>query len=84
MFATKIRVNINSQVLIKTAEIVSNSVLLAANAYLLGSGIHNNFREKRREKITNNLQFAAEIASAAAGLTKVVTETIGIHNAKGD
>jgi len=80
---TKLRININTNAIVKTAEIISNSVLLTANAYLIGSGLTNYFREKKREQISNNLQTAAEIASAVAGLTKVITETIGIYNAQG-
>ncbi len=83
MTGTKLRININSTSLVKAAEIVSNSVLLTANAYLIGSGLHNHFRQKKQEQITNSLQTTAEIASAIAGLTKVVSETIGSNNAKG-
>jgi len=84
MTTTKIRLNLNSQAIVKTAEIVSNGVLLTANAFLLGSGIRNSLRERKREQVTNNLQVAAEVASAIAGLTKVITETIGINHAKAD
>ena len=84
MAETKLRINLNTQAIVKTAEIISNTVLLTANAYLVGSGFRNHFRERKREQITNSLQTAAEIASAAAGLTKVITETIGSYHAKGN
>ncbi len=84
MTTTKIRLNLNSQALVKTAEIFANGVLLASNGFLLGSGIRNSLRERKREQVTNNLLVAAEVASAIAGLTKVITETVGIRHAKAD
>ncbi len=79
--STKLRINLNTQALVKTAEVISNTVLLTANVYLVGSGFNNYFRQKKQEQVTNTLQTTAEVASAVAGLTKVITETIGIHNA---
>ena len=78
---TKLRLNINTQAIIKAVDVLSNTVLLTANIYLVGSGFRNHFRERKREQITNNFQTAAEIASALAGLTKVITETLGIRHA---
>ncbi len=68
----------------KSAEILSNTVLLAANAYLLGSGVQNYVRDRRQERISGSLQTAAEVAAAAAGLTKVVTETIARYHVPAD
>lgn len=82
--ATILRINVNPQALVKTTEILSNSVLLTANAYLLGTGIQSYIRDRKRDQISGNLQTAAEIASACAGLTKVVTETIGLHYMKNE
>ena len=79
-----LRININSQAAIKLASLVSNSVILAANAYLVGSGIRGQWRDRRREHIASNLQIAAEVANAAASLTKVITDTIAQHHAPGD
>jgi len=77
---TKLRIKVNTGSLVKIAGIVSNSVMLAANAYLITSGIHNSFRVRKQERIQDNLQTTAELASAIAGLTKVITETIGSHH----
>ena len=81
---TKLRIRVNTGSLVKIAGIVSNSVMLAANAYLIGSGIHNSFRVRKQERISDNLQTTAELASAIAGLTKVISETIGVHHASSD
>lgn len=74
---TKLRIRFNSSSLVKIAGIVSNSVMLAANAYLIGAGIHNGIRARRQERVQGGLQTTAELANAIAGLTKVVTETLG-------
>ena len=77
----KLRINISPRALIKTAEIVSNSVLLTANTYLLGTNLINSFKNRKRDRILDNLQNASEIANSLAGLTKVIVETIGKHHA---
>ncbi len=79
-----LRINVNSQAALKLASLVSNSVILAANVYLVGSGIHGQWRDRKREHIASNLQIAAEVANAAATLTKVITDTIEQHHAPGD
>lgn len=78
---TKIRFNINSQAVAKAASLISNSVLLTANAYLIGSGFSNSYRERRNQSRNQNLQLTAEIASAIASLTKVVTDTLSKYHA---
>ena len=76
----KLKININSNALTKAASLISNSVLLTSNAFLIGSGFSNYFKDRKRERITSNLQVTAEIASAIAGLTKVITETLEKHH----
>ena len=74
-----LRFNLNGQAIAKTASLLSNSVLLTANAYLIGSGFNNSFRERKNQNRNENLQLSAEIASAIASITKVVTDTLGKH-----
>ena len=74
--STRIRINVNSQALIKTAGLLSNTVILATNAFLLGSGIASHWRERKRERTLQNLEVTAQVANAIAGLTRVVVETI--------
>ena len=80
---TKIKLNINTQAIAKTAGVISNSVLLTANAYLIGTNFISGFRERKYQHIKENLQLTAEISSAVASLTKVISDTIGKHNASG-
>jgi len=76
----KLRITVNPSALVKLAGIVSNSVMLAANAYLIGSGLHNGVRVRRQERIQDSLQSSAELAAPLAGLTKLITETLGKYH----
>ena len=79
-----LRIRINTNAFVKIAVIVSNSIMLTANAYLIGSGFRNHYRVRQQERISNNLQTTAEIAAALAGISKVITESIGAHHAETD
>lgn len=82
--STKFRLNINAGALAKSASLISNSVLLTANAYLIGSSFTNSFRDRKISRRNENLQTSAEIVSSIASLTKVVTDTLAKHkNASG-
>ena len=76
MSETKLKVNINGQAFIKTGELFSNAVLLGANIFLIGTSLTNSVRSKRQERIQSNMQLGAEIASAFAGLSKVIIEQL--------
>jgi len=76
MSDTKLRINVNGQALIKTGELFSNAVLLGANVFLIGTSLSNAVRSKRQERIQSNMQLGAEIASAVAGITKVIIEQV--------
>lgn len=79
-----LRIRINASSFVKIAGIVSNSVILAANAYLIGSSFQNHYRVRKQERISNNLQSTAEVASAIAGLTRVIANTIGANHVQTD
>ncbi len=79
-----LRFRVNTSSFVKIAGIVSNSVMLTANAYLIGSSFRNHYRARKQERISNNLQTTAEIATAIAGLTKVIANTIGANNVQTD
>ena len=79
---TKLRIRINAQSAANTAALVSNTVLLSANAFLIGSNIAGYFRDRRQQMITQNLQMAAEISSALSGITRIVSQTLEAHHAR--
>jgi hypothetical protein len=73
---SRLRINLNSHSIAKSANIISNGLLLVSNTYLIGSSFRNNIQERRSQRIADNLQLTAEITSAIAGLTKVITSTL--------
>jgi len=73
---TKLKATVNSQALVKIGELLSNSIMLGANVFLIGTSLSNAVRFKRQERIQSNLQLGAEIASAVAGITKVIIEQV--------
>ncbi len=74
--STKLKANINHLSLIKLGELVSNSVILGTNAFLIGSSISNAIRFKKQEQVRTTLELSCEAAGAVAGLTKVIIESI--------
>ena len=73
---TKLRINVNSQALIKLAGILSNSTILASNVYLLSEDVRRRIKEKKTEVVANRLQLTAEIANAVASLAKVAVNAL--------
>jgi len=73
---TRMRVNVNTRAIPRAAGLISNTVILSANAYLLSSSIAQQFRDRRRERVSQTMEMGAQIANAVAGLTKVIVETI--------
>jgi len=73
---TRLRVSVNTRALPRVAGLISNTVILSANAYLLTSSIAQQFRDRKRERVSQTLEMGAQIANAVAGLTKVIVETI--------
>ena len=72
----KLRINLNSQAIVKLAGLAANSIILSTNAYLLGTNIRKQAKEKKTEAIVGKLQLTAEVAQAIAGLSKVIITTL--------
>ena len=73
---TKLRINLNSQAIVKLAGLVSNSIILSTNVFLIGTNFRRQIKEKKTEAIANKLQLTAEVAQAIAGLSKVIVKTL--------
>jgi len=73
---TKLRINLNSQAIVKLAGLVSNSIILSTNIFLIGTNFRRQLKEKKTESIANKLQLTAEVAQAIAGLSKVIVKTL--------
>ena len=72
----RLRVSVNTRALPRAAGLISNTVILGANAFLLTSSIAQQFRDRKRERVSQTLEMGAQIANAVAGLTKVIVETV--------
>jgi hypothetical protein len=75
----KLRININSQAIIKLAGLVSNSIILSTNVFLLSTNFKRQINQKKTDAIANKLQLTAEVAQALAGLSKVIVATLEGH-----
>jgi hypothetical protein len=75
-----LKIHISSQSAAKLVGLVSNTVLLASNTYLIVSGLQEEMRSRRRQRLTGGFQVAVEVAGALAALTKVISETLEQHH----
>lgn len=75
----KLRINVNSHAIVKLAGLVSNSIILSTNAYLLGANVRRQIKDRKTDAIVNKLQLAAEVGQAIAGLSKVIVSTMDRH-----
>ncbi|MCH8838697.1 MAG: hypothetical protein IIA60_13035 [Candidatus Marinimicrobia bacterium] len=78
----RLRLKISGQSLNRGAHLISNTVLLATNLYLVGSGLRQQSHARAQQTTISNLQTAAEIAGAIAGLTQIVTSTLDKYHAQ--
>ena len=72
----KIRINVNTRALPKMAGLLSNTVILGANAYLITSSIAHQFRDRKQQRVSQTLEMGAQMASALAGITKIIVEAV--------
>jgi len=70
----KLRINLNTQALSRTASLISNTAVLTTNLFLIGSGLISHVKERRRERTMETLKMGAQAAQAAAGLTQVMVQ----------
>ena len=75
----KLRINLNSQAIVKLAGLVSNSIILSTNVFLIGTNFKRQINQKKTEAIASKLQLTAEVAQAIAGLSKVIVATLEGH-----
>ena len=78
----KMRFKVNSQALSKAAMVLSNSVVLAANIYLVGSNVHQSITSRRQSRISDSLQTAVDVAQSFGSLTKLITDIVEKNHVK--
>ena len=72
----KLRLNLNTRALTRTASLISNTIVLTANVFLIGSGITSQLRNRKRERTIETLEMGAQVANEAAGLTKIIVSIL--------
>ena len=76
MMATKLRINLNSGSLAKSMTLISNSLVLATNSYLLGRSVVDHFRDRKRERILENLDVISQTLGSIGSLSRVITNVL--------
>ena len=82
MTATKLRLSLNSRSLAKTITLLSNSVVLATNSYLIGRSIVDRYRDRKRERVLESLEVISQTLGSLATLSSVISNALD-ENAKG-
>ena len=72
----KLRMKVNGQALAKTAAVISNGVVLAANVFLMGSTIQHTVRAKKQARVSDSFNTVVELSQSLAGLTNVIAEIV--------
>lgn len=81
---TRLRVNVNARAVTQATRLISNTAVLTANLFLIGSGLLNQVRDKKRERTMETLTLSVQVANAAAGLTRVIQELVDHDAARTD
>jgi len=76
----KIRINVSTQSFSKLAGLVANTALLLSNAFMVGTSLQEQLRDRQRQRIASGLQGVAEITAALAALARVICETMEQHH----
>ena len=76
MSVTKLRFNLSSSSLAKSMTLLSNSLVLATNSYLLGRSVLDHFRDRKRERILENLEIISQTLGSIGSLSKVITNVL--------
>ena len=76
MMATRLRINLNSGSLAKSMTLISNSLVLATNSYLLGRSVIDHFRDRKRERVLENLDVISQTLGSIGSLSRVITNVL--------
>ena len=76
MMATRLRINLSSGSLAKSMTLISNFLVLATNSYLLGRSVLDHFRDRKRERVLENLDVISQTLGSIGSLSKVITNVL--------
>ena len=74
--ATKLRFNLSSGSLAKSMTLISNSLVLATNSYLLGRSVVDHFRDRKRERVLENLDVISQTLGSIGSLSRVISNVL--------
>jgi len=76
MNVTKLRFNLSSNSLAKSMTLLSNSLVLATNSYLLGRSVVDHYRDRKRERILENLEIISQTLGSIGSLSRVISNVL--------
>ncbi len=76
MTETKLRFNINSRSLSKAITLLSSSAVLATNSYLIGRSVVDSYRDRKRERVLENLEVISQTLGSLASLSNVISNVL--------
>ena len=79
MTNTKLRINLSSKSLAKSMTLISNSVVLATNSYLIGRSVLDSYRDRKRERVLENLEVISQTIGSLASLSNVISNVLDEH-----
>ncbi len=76
MTETKLRFNFNSRSWAKAVTLLSNSAVLATNSYLIGRSVIDSYRDRKRERVLENLEVISQTLGSLASLSNVISNVL--------
>ena len=56
--------------------LISNSLVLATNSYLLGRSLIDHFRDRKRERVLENLDVISQTLGSIGSLSRVISNVL--------
>ena len=78
----KLRFNLNSRSLARAITLLSNTAVLANNSYLIGRSVIDSYRDRKRERVLENLEVISQTLGSLASLSNVISNVLD-ENANG-
>ena len=79
MTNTKLHINLSSRSLAKSMTLISNSVVLATNSYLIGRSVLDSYKDRKRERVLENLEVISQTIGSLASLSNVISNVLDEH-----
>ena len=60
----------------KSMTLLSNSLVLATNGYLLGRSVVDHYRDRKRERVFENLEIISQTLGSIGSLSRVISNVL--------